>query len=126
MSGVGRLAPGDLGRLGADGRTTLRHGVSVDAYTAWLDGRLVFRDTPLAEVLRTLHRWHDADVRMADSALASMPFTGELTDASLTTSIDLVSRVLGLRARREGAAITLERIPERDPRPSPGAGGAHP
>jgi ferric-dicitrate binding protein FerR (iron transport regulator) len=117
MSGVGRLARGDLGRLGADGRTTLKHGVSVDAYIAWLDGRLVFRDTPLGEVLRTLRRWHDVDVRMTDSSLATMPFTGELTDASATTSIELVSRVLGLRARREGTVITLERIPGLAPRP---------
>jgi ferric-dicitrate binding protein FerR (iron transport regulator) len=126
MSGVGRLAPGDLGRLGADGRTTLKHGVSVGAYTAWLDGRLVFRDTPLAEVLRTLGRWHDVDVRMADSSLATMPFTGELADASASASIDLVSRVLGLRARRAGTVITLERIPELDPRTHPGSGGTHP
>jgi transmembrane sensor len=117
MSGVGRLVPGDLGRLGADGRTTLKHNVSLDAYTAWLDGRLVFRDTPLAEVLRTLARWHDLDTRIADSALATMPFTGELTDASASTSLDLVSRVLGLRARRDGTVITLERIPGLDPRP---------
>lgn len=116
MSGVGRLAPGDLGRLSADGRTTLKHNVSLDAYTAWLDGRLVFRDTPLAEVLRTLARWHDVDVRIADSSLAAMPFTGELAEASVGTSIDLVSRVLGLRARRDGAVITLERIPGLDPR----------
>lgn len=109
MSGVGRLVPGDLGRLTADGRTTHERGVPVDAYLAWLDGRLVFRDTPLAEVLRTLHRWHDVDVRLADSALATLPFTGELTDASFPISIELVSRALGLRVRRDGEGTVLER-----------------
>lgn len=109
MSGVGRLVPGDLGRLTADGRTTHERGVPVDAYLAWLDGRLVFRDTPLAEVLRTLDRWHDVDVRLADSALATMPFTGELSDASFPMSIELVSRALGLRVRRAGEVTVLER-----------------
>lgn len=126
LSGVGRLMPGDLGRLTADGRTTHERGVPVDAYLAWLDGRLVFRDTPLAEVLRTLDRWHDVDIRLADSALGAMPFTGELTDASLPMSIELVSRVLGLRVRRDGEVTVLERPVSHDRTPDAAAPAARP
>jgi hypothetical protein len=77
-------------------------------------------------VLRTLHRWHDVEVRLADGALGDMPFTGELTDASFSTSIELVSRSLGLRALHEGEAITLDRAAAVTRRPARGELAPHP
>jgi ferric-dicitrate binding protein FerR (iron transport regulator) len=110
MSGVGRLGAGDVGRLGIDGTSSLTHGVAVDALLAWLDGRLVFHDAPLATVIAELRRWHDADVQLADPRLGTLPFTGVLTDVSFRSSVDLVAATLGLRVRRAGERVTLERI----------------
>jgi transmembrane sensor len=110
MSGVGRLAAGDVGRLGIDGTSSLTHGVAVDVLLAWLAGRLVFHDAPLATVIAELRRWHDADVQLADPRLGTLPFTGVLTDVSFRSSIDLVAATLGLRVRRAGERVTLERI----------------
>jgi transmembrane sensor len=110
MTGVGRLAAGDVGRLGTDGTTSLTRGVAVDSLLTWLDGRLVFHDAPLSTVLAELRRWHDADVRLADPALSTLPFTGVLTDASLPSSITLVAATLGLLVRHTGDRFTLRRI----------------
>ncbi|MDQ6690738.1 MAG: FecR domain-containing protein [Gemmatimonadota bacterium] len=110
MSGVGRLAAGDVGRLGADGTASLTRGVAVDSLLTWLDGRLVFHDAPLSTVLAELRRWHDADVRLADPALGTLPFTGVLTDGSLPSSISLVAATLGLLVRHTGDRFTLRRI----------------
>lgn len=110
MSGVGRLDAGDVGRLGIDGTASLTRGVAVDSLLAWLNGRLVFHDAPLSTVLAELRRWHDADVRLADPALGTLPFTGVLTDASLPSSISLVAATLGLLVRRTGDRVTLRRI----------------
>jgi transmembrane sensor len=110
MTGVGRLAAGDVGRLAIDGTSSLTRGVAVDSLLTWLDGRLVFHDAPLSTVLAELRRWHDADVRLADPALGTLPFTGVLTDASLPSSINLVAATLGLLVRRTGDRVTLRRI----------------
>ena len=110
MTGVGRLAAGDVGRLGIDGTSSLTRGVAVDSLLTWLDGRLAFHDAPLSTVLAELHRWHDADVRLADPALGRLPFTGVLTEASLPSSINLVAATLGLLVRRTGDRFTLRRI----------------
>jgi transmembrane sensor len=120
MSRVGRLGAGDVGRLGDNGSTSLTHGVRVDSLLAWLDGRLAFRDAPLSSVLSDLRRWHDVDVRLADPALGTLPFTGVLTDASFRSSINLVAATLGLRVRRAGGRVSLERIADlTSPRSSP-------
>jgi transmembrane sensor len=122
LSRVGRLSAGDVGRLGADGTTSLTHGVKVDSLLGWLEGRLVFRDAPLSSVLRELRRWHDTDVQLADPALGTLPFTGVLTDDSFRSSISLVAATLGLRVRRAGNRVSLERIGGLTPSPlSPAA-----
>ena len=109
MSQVGTLGPGDLGQLGLNGTSSVTHGVPVDELLGWLTGRLAFRDAPLAKVLTEMRRWHDTDVRLGDPTLAALPFTGVLTDASFRASLDLVAATLGLRVRREGDVVTLER-----------------
>jgi transmembrane sensor len=122
MSGVGRLGAGDVGRLAVDGTASVTRGVAVESLLGWLDGRLVFRDAPLKTVLEELRRWHDADVRLADPALGSLPFTGVLTEASFRTSINLVAATLGLRVRRGDNRVTLDRIGGLTPSPlSPAA-----
>jgi transmembrane sensor len=121
MSQVGRLGAGDVGRLGDNGTTSLTHGVRVDSLLGWLDGRLLFRDTPLSSVLLELRRWHDVDVQLADPALGTLPFTGVLTDASFRSSINLVAATLGLHVRRSGDRVTLQRIGGVTPSPLPPA-----
>jgi transmembrane sensor len=125
MSGVGRLGAGDVGRLGSDGSSSVTRGGDVESLLGWLDGRLIFRDAPLNSVIAELRRWHDADVKLADPALGTLPFTGVLTDASFRSSIDLVAATLGLRARRTGARVVFERIGGLTPTPSSPAAAVH-
>ena len=122
LSGVGRLAAGDVGRIEADGTASVTRGAGVESLLGWLDGRLLFHDAPLRTVLDELRRWHDADVHLADPSLGSLPFTGVLTDASFRSSINLVAGTLGLRVRHVGNRVTLDRIGGLTPSsPSPAA-----
>jgi ferric-dicitrate binding protein FerR (iron transport regulator) len=116
LSGLGRLGAGDLGRLSADGRASIRHGVNVERMLDWLDGSLSFADAPLGRVLADMHRWYDVDVTLADSTLASLPFTGTLTDVTPTAAVELVAATLGLDVRRAGARTTL--AARRAPQPT--------
>jgi transmembrane sensor len=122
MSGVGRLAAGDVGRLEDNGSSSLTRGVAVDSLLTWLDGRLVFHDAPLTIVLAELRRWHDVDVHLADPALGTLPFTGVLTDGSFRSSITLVAATLGLLVRQTKDRVTLDRVGGLTPSsPSPAA-----
>jgi transmembrane sensor len=107
MSGLGRLRAGDLGRLNADGRTSIRHGVNVTRMLGWLDGTLSFTDAPLGRVLQDMHRWYDVDVSLGDPSLASLPFTGTLADVSPNAAVELVAATVGLKVRRNGTRTTL-------------------
>lgn len=101
------LGPGDLGRLTADGRLETQRGAPLEPYLAWADGRLVFANTPLSEVLPQLARWHDLDVRVrglsADTLFLTATFTTESTDELLR----YIALVLDIRYERRGRAVTF-------------------
>jgi transmembrane sensor len=116
LSGVGRLAAGDVGRLTTEGRASVRRQVDVGALLGWLDGRLAYEDAPLGQVLQDLRRWYGVDARLADSALATLPFTGTLAGLRSAAAIDLVAATLGLRARHAGGRVLLHAIAGQTPR----------
>lgn len=109
LSGVGQLRAGDVGQLQSDGRTRRWRGALNDPLLAWLDNRLVYRDAPLSHVLRDIHRWYDVEVRVAQPAIAALPFSGVLTEQSSGAVIDRVAATLGLRVRRDSNGVVLER-----------------
>ncbi|MFL5614962.1 MAG: sigma-70 family RNA polymerase sigma factor [Gemmatimonadaceae bacterium] len=109
LSGVGQLRAGDVGQLQSNGRTRRWRGALNDPLLAWLDNRLVYRDAPLSHVLQDIHRWYDVEVRVAQPAIAALPFSGVLTEQSSGAVIDRVAATLGLRVRRDCIGVVLER-----------------
>ncbi len=109
MSGAGPLARGDVGRLTADGRASVRHGADVSAFVGWTRGELVFEDAPLGQVLEDLRRWYGIEARVADSTLATLPYTGSLRGITPLQGVELVAATLGLRLTRDDGRIVLEK-----------------
>lgn len=104
------LARGDLGELEGGGVPAVRHGVEVSDYLAWVDGRLVFTDTPVGEVVRRLSRWYDLDIWVGDSLLARDPYTVSLRgDEAPEHVLQAMAGALGVQLERRGAAYLLVR-----------------
>ena len=87
----GRKAPDDAVRLAAGDQVSVgQHGAgSIDqvdtaAIAAWMQGRLVFVRTPLADVVQDLARYHRGYIIIWNPALQSLPVTGiyNLSDPS--------------------------------------------
>jgi transmembrane sensor len=103
------LTHGQLGALAkGDALATVRR-VNVDAYLAWTDGRLVFDDTPLAEVVARLGRWYDAPFRIADPSLASRTLTASFTTESLADVLTALAPVLDVRFERVADTVVVHR-----------------
>lgn len=104
------VRPGDRAEIASSGRVGLTHGVALDTYFDWAEGRLLFRATPLGDAAAQLSRWYDVDVNLASPALRDLQlhasFQNETADEALrvvaaTMNLDLakVGRVYTLRAR---------------------------
>ncbi|HEV8380230.1 MAG TPA: FecR domain-containing protein [Gemmatimonadales bacterium] len=101
------LGARDLGRLDASGVATLRRDVAVERYLAWTRGVLAFDAAPLADVARTLARWYNVDIRLADSALAQRRLTATFANEPIDLVVKRIALTLGMRVERDGSVFLL-------------------
>jgi transmembrane sensor len=101
------LRGGDLVRLDPHGRSAVERGVSLGALLAWTEGRLVFNDTPVGDVVTQLNRWYGGDVRLGDPALARLRFTATDGAASEATVVSELATAIGARAHRRGSSTII-------------------
>ncbi len=101
------LHHGDLARLDRGGAVHVEHGILLDRYLAWTEGRLEFVNAPLRAVLPELDRWYDVDIRLGDPALAAQPLTASLGTESADEMLRLLEASLQVRAERQGRLVTL-------------------
>lgn len=59
---------------------------------AWKDNRLVFDQTPMAEVAKTLERWYGLTVMLDQAELANCPLTATFEGQPLREVMDLMTR----------------------------------
>jgi ferric-dicitrate binding protein FerR (iron transport regulator) len=52
--------------------------VDVSLYTAWKDGKFIFYDTHLEDVMNILTRWYSAEVHFADPVVKELLFSGSI------------------------------------------------
>lgn len=78
-SGVGgqrRLAPGDQATYGDIATPIALRTVDPDVVSSWTRGRLLFRATPLAEVIAEVNRYATPPLQLGDPALGTLPVSG--------------------------------------------------
>lgn len=108
------LGGGDVATV-ADSQLSVVHRTDiVSALDAWTSGRLAFRDTPLRDVLPTLARWYDVDVRLGAPSLAGLTLTASFRDEPIDEVLLIVARSVGARIEHRGSTIIL--LPTPTPR----------
>lgn len=99
------LASGDQARF-VDGSLTVRSVDPSEAF-AWRDGRLIYHDALLSDVVTDLNRYSATPIRVADEATASLRFTGALTIDRPTAMIERLEAFLPIRSEQNGDGIEL-------------------
>lgn len=101
------LEAGELGRVDERGMVGV-HRVDPQRYTAWVQGRLVFDESPIAEVAGQVARWYGTPVVIGDSSLASRDFTGTFEDGeSLPDVLAVVAAAVHARVEWRGTTAFL-------------------
>jgi len=55
--------------------------IDTESVIAWRKSRLIFRDTPLNEVIHQINRYHLRPIRLGDSQLSELTVSGEFNSA---------------------------------------------
>lgn len=102
------LHRGEVGTLDEHGGVSATRAASVSRYLGWSSGRLAFAGEPLPDVLRTIGRWYDLDVRVPDARLASRLVTAEFSTQSASEMIAALALAVDARVERVGRVVTLK------------------
>jgi transmembrane sensor len=78
---------------------------------AWETHQLAYDRAPLGEVISDLNRYVARPIRLADPALAALPFTGMLTLEGEDGMLRKLEKVLPLQHDARAAEIILRRLP---------------
>ena len=65
--------------------------VSDESYKSWKDGVLIFRETPMLEVLSTLEKWFNVRFHVKHSEIMGYSFTAKLDNCSLSQVLEYMS-----------------------------------
>ncbi len=75
---------------------------------AWQQGRLVFRQTPLSEVVAEMERYHAVKFDFADTGIARHTLSGNFDAGDLQPFLKALETILPLKAVRLGDSILLQ------------------
>jgi len=104
------LVPGDLGRLDGGGKATVVHGVDLAVALAWVHDSLVFNGARLGDIIPTLSRWYDLDIRFADSARMNRRLTATFGGEPVRQMVDRLARTLDATVQWNGKAVLLSPV----------------
>jgi len=72
------LLPSDQSRFDKEEERLSKKKVDPYKFIAWKDGRFVFEDEPLSDIMKTLAKWYDVDVIFDSGNASDYRFTGNL------------------------------------------------
>ena len=72
------LKPGEQAEVSALSGEMVKQEVEVKNFTSWKDGRFVFEQQPLEDIMRTLERWYDIRVIFKDEGAKRISLSGNL------------------------------------------------
>ena len=72
------LKPNEQSYLSNNENVIQKRNVDVSQYVAWKEGRFVFQNQTLENIMKTLSKWYDVQVVFANENSRNLKFTGNL------------------------------------------------
>jgi transmembrane sensor len=68
--------------------------INDDRYYSWKDGKLIFNEEPLGEVIKKLRRWYNVDIQVKDPEILDLTLTATFVHESLPQVMELLALIL--------------------------------
>ncbi|HBE41642.1 MAG TPA: hypothetical protein DDW27_10650 [Bacteroidales bacterium] len=91
---------GEMAIYESTGNTISVEKVSIDKYTSWKDGILIFRDDPISVVARKLSRKFNVDIELQGIDVEDYVYTATFRYESLTQILELLKRSAPIKYTR--------------------------
>lgn len=84
--------------------------IKVDAgrFSSWTDGSLVFEDTQVYDVFKTLERWYGVTINVQEESNLACRLTARIDKESIAETLEMLKTITGIRYTIEGDEVTIE------------------
>lgn len=90
------------------GSSLIPRKVNTEEYTGWKDGKYIFDDVSVEEIMTTLARWYDVTVIYENNQVRKLHFTGDLERyATINTILNFMETGGDVRFRIDGKTIIV-------------------
>jgi ferric-dicitrate binding protein FerR (iron transport regulator) len=102
------LKPNEQAVFSHSSEVLTRSQVSAAKYTSWTDGKLVFEDAPVYDVLKSLERWYGVNIHVDDDAGMSCGLTARIDKEPLRETLELLRTTTGVNYSITGNDVFIE------------------
>ena len=81
--------------------------VQKNDYLAWTENKLVFDNTPISEVVNTIHQHYGVEVELKDNDLKQKTITGILPNNNLTVLLQALEATQDFEITNSDKVITI-------------------
>jgi len=85
------LQPGELAAFDKENNKIGISRVETQKYISWINGKLIFRDDQMDEVVRKLNRWFNVEITIADPEIQKYVYTATFQDESIDQILELLT-----------------------------------
>lgn len=104
------LTPGHQSSFNKQRENLTVRTVDTDVVTSWRQGRFVFEDQSLADIMQDLSRWYNFSYTFADEELQSIVFMGSIPRyADFNTALAIIEKSGGISFRINGKQVRIMR-----------------
>lgn len=101
------LSPGEKGTFHRVSRRVDKQPVLTDIYTAWIKGRLVFRNTPFENILKMIERRYNVEIINNNKELLKQEFNASFNEQTPEAILDYFRKNYGVSYKREKNKIII-------------------
>lgn len=82
--------------------------INTTDYLAWMYGGLHFDNEPFSKVVKDIERRFNVNIKLVDSGLETVPYTGVFRFADLDEVLSIIGATLDYEYRREGSEVLIQ------------------
>jgi ferric-dicitrate binding protein FerR (iron transport regulator) len=89
-----KMNPGEQVQFDSQLEEIVQKTVELQNASAWVDGKLIFKDEKLGTAIRKLARWYNVEIVIANPEISNYLFTGTFQDEKIDQTLSLISLAL--------------------------------
>jgi len=96
-----KLIHNQMAVLQGNRQTVISDVKDLDNYIGWTQGKLIFKDTPLTEVLRRVERWYDIDCKLMNPELRNRTITASFQNEPMLEVLKIIALSTDMKYERK-------------------------